>query len=637
MKRHPANPILEPGLDEWESFACFNGNVVKVGDIYHMFYRAISGERSFEGKKLRISSVGHVESRDGIHFGDRKLVVRPAKTWDRFGCEDPRVTYIDGKYYVFYTAIGLYPHAPDGIRTAVAVSEDLEDFSFRKLVTPFNAKAMCLFPEKIGGKYVGILTVDTDRPPAKVAVACFDTIEQIWDRDWWQTWYMNVEDHKIRLMRISSDQVEIGAPPIKLKEGWLLLYSHIRDYYTNNRFFGVEAVLLDHEDPRKVISRTFDPLLAPDAPYELHGHVPDVVFPSGGIHKGKDIYLYYGGADTVCCVASMPKKDLLKTLQKTKYPLPEVKRHYDNPIITPIWRNTWEQMAVLNPAAFEHDGVIHIVYRAQDNTGESMLGHAMTEDGLRIVEREKIPIYSPRKEFEVRKHQTGNSGCEDPRITVMGDVLHMFYTAYNGVDAPRVALTQIALKDFVAKKWDRWAEPRLISPPGVMDKNACIFPRKVGGKYVLLHRLHNKICFDFVDGLDRFDGKSVWLETKAEISYRPGMWDGVKIGITAPPIETKDGWLLLYHGICASDHVYRVGAMLLDLDEPQKVLSRTPIPILEPIESFERKGVVDNVVFPCGVVLRDGTLYIYYGGADTVICVATVGLDDLLKYLKNFQ
>jgi predicted GH43/DUF377 family glycosyl hydrolase len=111
------------------------------------------------------------------------------------------------------------------------------------------------------------------------------------------------------------------------------------------------------------------------------------------------------------------------------------------------------------------------------------------------------------------------------------------------------------------------------------------------------------------------------------------MWDGGKVGIAAPPIKTAQGWLLLYHGVSWST-TYRVGAVLLDLDDPTIVRARTAIPLFEPEEEYERKGYIPNVVFPCGAVVRGGTLYMYYGGADSVVGVATIKMATLLKMLE---
>ena len=112
------------------------------------------------------------------------------------------------------------------------------------------------------------------------------------------------------------------------------------------------------------------------------------------------------------------------------------------------------------------------------------------------------------------------------------------------------------------------------------------------------------------------------------------MWDGAKVGVAAPPLLCEEGWLLLYHGVSKNTN-YRLGAILLDKKDPTVVLARTAIPFLEPTEEYERVGQVSNVVFPCGLVNRNGTLFIYYGAADFSVAVATIKLSDLLKMLSK--
>jgi predicted GH43/DUF377 family glycosyl hydrolase len=181
--------------------------------------------------------------------------------------------------------------------------------------------------------------------------------------------------------------------------------------------------------------------------------------------------------------------------------------------------------------------------------------------------------------------------------------------------------------DFLSGNW-RWEKPVLLSPPDFSDKDALLFPEKVGDNYMFIHRVGNNVNYAFVSSLD-FE-KETFLEEYHWIKPRPGFWDSKKIGAAAPPIKTEKGWLLLYHGL-SDDEVYRVGALLLDKDDPTKVLGRTDHFIFEPEKDYEKYGQVKNVVFPCGVVLIEDEVYIYYGGADSVCALATVKLNDLLS------
>ena len=206
----------------------------------------------------------------------------------------------------------------------------------------------------------------------------------------------------------------------------------------------------------------------------------------------------------------------------------------------------------------------------------------------------------------------------------------MTYTAYDGANPTRVALTSISIKDFLAKKWDKWQKPILTTPEHISDKDMCLVPEKIGGQYMLMHRIDPMICADFLDTLEF--KKNLLTRCIEIMGPRPGMWDSKKIGIAGPPIKTKKGWLLIYHGV-SKTNTYRLGAVLLDLKNPSVIISRSVDTILEPLEEYERVGTVQNTVFSCGAILRGDTLLIYYGGADTVLGVARVSLKKLLTIL----
>lgn len=601
----------------------------------HLFYRAISDQRRLEGKDLRMSSIGHAISKDGVTYERKGMLLRPEVSWDRFGCEDPRATQMDGKTFLFYTAIGAYPFVPDHIRVGLAIFDDLNKKPTRHLITPFNAKAMALFPEKINGRYAVILSANTDLPPSTIGVATFDKIEDLWSREFWKNWYQNLSTHALHLQRLNTDQIEVGAPPLRVKEGWLIIYCRIQNYGHPGTVFGIEAALLDADDPRKVLARSLQPLLVPQENYEMSGTVPDVVFPSGATVVGEELHVYYGGADTVCALATCHLPTLIKSLSPEVISSRLLTRYSKNPILTPRWDHHWERLGVYNPGVLQDEDQFHVVYRAQDDTGTSTMGLAtFSAKDMKLLNRESEPIYQPRADFEEKFYENGNSGCEDPRLTLFEDQVYMLYTAYSGNLPPRVALTSMPLKDFRHKKWTKWKKPLLISPPGIADKDACLFPEKIGGNYVTIHRIEPDIVFDYRRELD-FDGKSVWLQPQDLIPPRKDSWEGIKIGANAPPIKTPEGWLLLYHGVGRHDHHYRLGALLLHLEDPSRILGRTLDPILEPEAHYEKFGQVRNVVFPCGAGLWNDTLHIFYGGADSCTALATGSLAELLLYLKK--
>jgi predicted GH43/DUF377 family glycosyl hydrolase len=344
--------------------------------------------------------------------------------------------------------------------------------------------------------------------------------------------------------------------------------------------------------------------------------------------------------------------------------IPVLARFNGNPILQPQPNHWWESKAVFNPAAVYEAGKVHILYRAIGDSDVSVLGYASSVDGFHVEERLDKPVYVPREPFEgaglvyptVTNPQVtyvsaeddeedednyvsgggGRGGCEDPRLTRIDDRVYMTYVAFDGYSPPRVALTSIYIDDFLARNW-QWQKPVLISPPGLVDKNACILPEKINSKYVIFHRIFPDILIDFVDDLD-FDGTTRWLKGEFKISPRTAYWDSRKVGAGAPPIKTKDGWLLIYQAVDERDPGrYKIGAMLLDLKDPTRVLAQSEKPILEPEASYENEGWKAGVVYPCGAVVIKDRLLVYYGGADKVTCVASAKLDAILDQLVGGQ
>jgi beta-1,2-mannobiose phosphorylase / 1,2-beta-oligomannan phosphorylase len=634
FKRSFENPILVPQKNlPWEAEGAFNGTAIREKGKTRLLYRAQSLPLLHDdGPWLSISSIGMAESADGIHFEHHRPCIEPELPWERFGCEDPRVTKCDGKYYVFYTALSEYPFRAEGITVGLAITKNFRTFEKRH-ITPFNAKAMTLFPERIGGKLWAILSVNTDRPPSTIALAAFEKEEDMWDTHYWQKWYERLDEHGLELARTPEDHVEIGAPPLKTKDGWLLLYSYIQKYHSPDPIFTVEALLLDLKDPRRIVGRTQIPLLVPEEEYEFYGKVEDIVFPSGAVLRGDKLFLYYGAADTTTCVAIGSLKTILAEIKRDEKRLPRFERYAKNPILEPLPEHPWEAKAVFNPAAIEVKGTTRLFYRAMSPDDTSVFGYAELRDGFRVKRRLPEPVYEPRAPFEM-KLAPGNSGCEDARLTRFDDTYYMLYTAVDAAHPPRVAMTTINAADFEAGHYNRFAPPLLISPPDIDDKDACLFPEKIGGRYVILHRIQPSIDINFLDHLD-FDGNSLFLSHNPFIFPRRGMWDSRKIGINTAPLRTSKGWLILYHGVSEYDGHYRVGALLLDLEHPDRVIGRSRHPLFSPETEYERIGVVPNVVFPCGAIVRGNRLITYYGGADRVIGVASINLPSLLKSLLS--
>ncbi len=323
----------------------------------------------------------------------------------------------------------------------------------------------------------------------------------------------------------------------------------------------------------------------------------------------------------------------------------KLKKHPGNPILSPKAENNWENDATFNAAAFYEDGKVYLIYRAVGHDYISVLGYAESTDGVHFEKRLDKPIYTGHEIFD-RLHPksdlqtavafaSGGSwgGVEDPRITKIGNRLYMIYVAFNGYEPPRLALTSILYEDFRRQRF-LWEKPVLISPPGIIDKSGAILPEKINGKYVIFHRIYPDILVDFVDSLE-FDGET-WLKGEYKISPRPTMWDSRKVGGGAPPIKTDEGWLMIYQGVGEEDSSkYKIGAMLLDLKDPTKVIYRTNHPILEPEEHYENSLAKFGVVYPCGAIVKEGNLIVYYGGSDSVTCAAEANLSEFLGELKK--
>lgn len=632
IRRNVHNPILAPERERpWESVATYNPSVIREDNGWRLYYRAVGNPDALQTPHAGLSTIGTAFSEDGVHFHSRTQVLVPEADWDRFGCEDPRVTFFEGKYYCFYTALGGYPFGPGNIKVGLAIGDTPDHFDERHLITPFNAKAATLFPERINGEVVLLLTAHTDwtaeHPRPTIALARAKRIEDFFEQSYWEEWHAHLADHALPdLRRVDDDHMEVGATPLRTEHGWLLVYSFIEHYYDEKkRVFSVEAALLDRDDPQKLISRTY-PFMIPQEIYEEYGLVPHIVFPTAATVHNETLAIWYGAADTVCAKASVRLEDLLRHLNPTKTAR-TFTRAAHTPILSPQG-DGFESRAVFNAAALDLDDTVFILYRAMGEDNTSVIGLALSKDGVHIDERLPEPIYVPRAEFEQKRGKpNGNSGCEDPRIVRIGDTLYLTYTAYDGVRAPRGAFSSISVDDFMERRWDKWSTPILVTPDNVDDKDLALLPEKVNGEFLLYHRINNQICADLLTDLSSGKRVSRCIEILAP---RRGMWDGAKVGIAAPPIRLGSEWLMIYHGVSEGGATYRLAAALLD-PNGTTILARCADPLFEPEEDWETDGEVARVVFACGAVVRGDTLFLYYGGGDKVLGVATASL----AHIKN--
>lgn len=318
-----------------------------------------------------------------------------------------------------------------------------------------------------------------------------------------------------------------------------------------------------------------------------------------------------------------------------------LKRYALNPIILPRSESWWESKQTFNPGVVYLSNRVHLLYRAIGEDGISRIGYASSKDGYKIDERLDYPVYQhPIESIEQRViSSSGGSffGAEDPRVVYIADEnkIYMTYTLYNGYEIG-VALTSIELEDFISKKW-RWKNPVRISPRGEAHKNWVIFPKKFNGKYAILHSLSPKIQIAYLNSLEFEKGFYISSTFDGGIGLgRPNSWDAHIRGAAAPPIETQEGWLLLYHATSLTDsEKYKVGAMLLDLKDPTRIIARSNEPLLEPTETYENSGFKPGVVYVTGAVVKEDKLLVYYGASDSYVCVASGSLSELIELLTR--
>lgn len=317
----------------------------------------------------------------------------------------------------------------------------------------------------------------------------------------------------------------------------------------------------------------------------------------------------------------------------------------------------FENGGVLNPACVEKDGIIHMFYRAVRKRNFSTIGYCQIKDN-QVIFRMDEPILKPEYLYE-------RMGIEDPRVTYLDGKYYMLYTAYDGINALIAYATSNDLKN--------WTKKGLISPQisydeaedifrnsGVgkkytffeqyfryenndkiylWEKDAMLFPKKINGQFALIHRVLPgiQVCyFDDFEQLTQYFWKKYFKDLNNFVIIDPKLeHESGYIGGGAVPIETEKGWLLIYHSVeeHKGNKIYRASAALLDLKNPQKVIGRLPYPLFSPEEIWEKKGEVNNVVFPTATSINGDTLSIYYGAADDMVGVRTVSLSDLLSKL----
>jgi predicted GH43/DUF377 family glycosyl hydrolase len=325
----------------------------------------------------------------------------------------------------------------------------------------------------------------------------------------------------------------------------------------------------------------------------------------------------------------------------------------------------FENESVLNPAAIRVDDNVHLFYRAVRKGNNSSIGYCRLDGPLTIAERWDKPIMVPEFDYE-------SQGVEDPRIVKIDDLYYMSYTGYDGTNARGAVATSkdlvhfkkqgivvppITYAEFVflaesagkvnenyyrnQKFYYQEADPE--KKMLLWDKNVVFFPRRINGNLVYLHRIRPGIQIVSVKSLKDLTKdfwKTYFLNLQDHIVLDPVHGhESNYIGGGCPPIETEHGWLLIYHGVEDTNKglIYSAcAAALLDINDPAKELARLPYPLFSPEFVWEKRGEVNNVVFPTGTALFGDTLFIYYGAADSHIAVASLSLSALMTELLTY-
>ncbi|QES90915.1 pesticidal protein Cry7Aa [Rhizosphaericola mali] len=324
----------------------------------------------------------------------------------------------------------------------------------------------------------------------------------------------------------------------------------------------------------------------------------------------------------------------------------------------------FESKGVLNPAVIEDGNIVHLFYRAVDNDHVSRIGHSLLSGPLTVTSRNERPVLVPEFDYESR-------GMEDPRISMV-DGKYYLNTAFDGVNAmgalatstdlshfdkKGVIVPQIGFREFcrltdfsdrLSCKYSRWNRHGERSAQNNKDallwgKNLVFFPRKINGKLYFLHRIKPEIQIASVSELSQLNN-SYWTDYFSDFSKHIVLsprfaHESSYVGAGCPPIETEQGWILIYHGVEERNgsYIYSACVAMLDLKKPEIEMARLPYPLFSPDVSWEQHGEINNVCFPTGCLLSEDTLYIYYGAADEQIACASVTLSLLISELNQYK
>jgi predicted GH43/DUF377 family glycosyl hydrolase len=325
-------------------------------------------------------------------------------------------------------------------------------------------------------------------------------------------------------------------------------------------------------------------------------------------------------------------------------------------------QNVFEKKAVLNPACYKEGDTVHMLYRAIDDDLKSSIGYARLKGPKEVVDRTTQPLLTREYAYE-------SMGLEDPRIVKIDDLYYVTYVAHDGKNAVTCYAVSSDLEHFekggiISPQMTYHEVGNILREEGLKDeysmyeayyeefggkdillweKDTFLFPRKIDGKFVLMHRILPDIQLIYFEKFSDLKNRDFWIENLKNLA-KSGVvlenrygFETRHIGGGAPPIETADGWVFIFHSTreLNAGRTYYASAALLDCNDPTKVIGRLDTPLFAPTESWEKSGFVNNVVFPTGTAVFGDDLYIYYGAADRIVAVAKVKLSELVAELKR--
>ncbi len=648
--KHGGNPVFSPQPGAWDSGrfggGVHNGAVVKRDGWIYYVYRGefpipddeLCATRKVDGIDY-LCDIGIARSRDGIAFERVAGPLFRDGGDEVYSFEDVCVAEAGGRYFMFLNRWDWLHHDDPSISGVfLAVSDDLIHWEKRGLLFP-GAKRIHRNP---------CVLQDGDNRAV---------------RDGNGRFVMYINDGLIAfsddLLNWKSEEVERSWPggegcfalspgnPERPEDIVLFTGGH-----HTGHFYAVGEVLFSLKDPASPLDWLAFPVLvaSPEIPHEngLAANPPhspvspfrDTVFFTGMTEVGDSWYAYYGGSEFYTCLAKAERR---RTMRKTDG---RISMERLGVVLGPEGSKPFTE-AKYNAGMVLDGDTVHMAYRysvwrtwfdpsRQSNYAIDQSRYAkLTPDGKLIEDTGRV-LLAPSGPLDA-------SGCQDPRIVAFEGWYYLFFCSWDkdlapaGKDKARVGVART--KDFAT------VERLGVIDHYTWDKDAYIFPERIGGKVAYVHRVEPNVQIDYFDSIEAMLDPVFWkgyasLVESSTVLRAAFPWENGKVGGSVPPIRTGAGWLFLYHAVepdatRRNGFVYRAGAALLDIANPSRVVARLPYPILEPEEAYELYGDVDSVVFPVGGYVWKGDLYVSYGCADRSVAIARIGLSELLDELAK--